>query len=67
MPAHSAVRPEKTPVEASRVTAAGVHAARAETPWVTAAVVPEEQVCDWPLFRQGEAVSLASLSCAPIS
>ena len=24
-------------------------------------------VCDWPLFRQGEAVSLASLSCAPIS
>ena len=23
--------------------------------------------CDWPLFRQGEAVSLASLSCAPIS
>ena len=22
--------------------------------------------CDWPLFRQGEAVSLASLSCAPI-
>ena len=23
--------------------------------------------CDWPLFRQGKAVSLASLSCAPIS
>ena len=23
--------------------------------------------CDWPLFRQGEAVSLASLSCVPIS
>ena len=28
---------------------------------------PAERPCDWPLFRQGEAVSLASLSCVPIS
>jgi len=42
-PSHSAVRPEKTP-SAPRVIADGVHWARAEEPWVTAAEVPDEHV-----------------------